>query len=151
MSTRREQLFSAKKPPPGSAMIPATVRFRHNKKKGLIEPLGAQEKMLCALRKVFADMSNKDERWCIVGNQVQILGAPTTTEGKPKGPQSYRASGRCKVAIMRSDGMTSKLIEFSISYKDVVDDRGLADVIYFDPTTVDEVPRNSPIDRSMFA
>lgn len=151
MSTRREQLFSAKKPTPVSAMIPATVRFRHNKKKGMIEPLAPQEKMLCALRKVFAHMSDKDTRWCIVGNKVQVLSAPTTTEGKPKGPQSYRASGRCKVALMRSDGMTTKLIEFSISYKDIVDDRGLADVVYFEPTTVDEVPRTSPIDRSMFA
>lgn len=148
MSTRKEQLFNAKKKPSGSSVIPATVRFKHNKKKGSIDPLSPQEKMLCALRKVLGDMSSGGGRWFIMGNKVKLTQVPTTTEGKPGGPQSYRAAGRCKVGVAQGKSLVTKYIEFSISYRDVVDDRGLADVVYFDPTTVDELARTTPVDLS---
>ncbi len=82
MSIRREQLFSAKKTSPGSSVIPATVQFVHNKKKGMLEPLSPQGKLLCALRKVLADMSGRDGRWCILGNKVHITEEPSTHESE---------------------------------------------------------------------
>lgn len=155
MPTRREQLFNAKKTSTVSNVIPATVRFQIDKKKGRLKPLPAEQKMLCALRKVLASMSGRDddreERWCIMGNKVELTSPPSTTEGKPGGPQSYRAAGRCKVAVMRGNGMVTKFIQFSISYRDTQDAMGIADVEYFDPTTIDEIKRGSPTNLTALA
>jgi hypothetical protein len=151
MPTRREQLFSAKKTSAASNVIPATVRFKIDKKKGRLDPLPPEQKMLCALRKVLSSMSGREERWCIMGNKVEITSPPSTTEGKPGGPQSYRAAGRCKVAVMRGDGMVTKFIQFSISYRDTLDALGIADVEYFDPTVIDEIKRGSPTNLSALA
>lgn len=136
-------------------MIPATVKFRHNKKKGLVEPLKPHEKMLCALRKVLAKMSDANEDGCrffIAGNKVQVVKSPTTTKGKRGEAQSYHAKGRCRLGVCHKAGhSSSKLIAFEISFRDVVDDRGLADVEYFDPTVIDELARNTPLDVAALA
>jgi hypothetical protein len=42
-------------------------------------------------------------------------------------------------------------IEFSLRFRDVVDDRGLADVEFMDPTVIDELPRGTPIDATLLA
>lgn len=150
MPTRKEQLFNSKKGSVESSMISATVKFRHNKKKGLIEPLRPQEKMLCALRKVLTAMSDGGNcRYFIANNKVQLLKAPSTTQGKPGEAQSYYAKGRFRAGVCLPDGASSsKILEFEISYRDVVDDRGLADVEYFDPTSIDVLPKNTPMDIS---
>lgn len=149
--TRRE-IFSSQKPPPPTNIIPATVRFKHNRKKGLIEPLSAQEKMLCALRKCLAEMSDKSStkvRYYIAGNKVQLLQEPTASPAKEGEGRTYRARGRCRLGVCHAEGHhTTKFVEFAISYRDTVDDRGMADVQYFEPTTIDEIERNGPIDLS---
>jgi len=145
-------LFNAKKKAPDSTVIPSTIRFKLNKKKGLLDPLQPHEKMLCALRKALADMSDGDQRGCryfIANGKVQMLKMPTTTAGKKGEAQSYNARGRCRVGVCHPDDKSSSIIvEFSISYRDIVDDRGLADVEYFDPTTIDMLPKNTPLDLS---
>lgn len=155
MSTRKEMLFSAKKQSAESSIIPATVSFRHNKGKALVEPLKPHEKMICALRKVLADMSSENEDGCnyyIANNKVQVVRKPTTTDGKPGEAQSYQARGRCRIGVCHANNtMTSMLIEFDISYRDVVDDRGLADVEYFDPTVIDKLDKSTPLDVSAIA
>jgi hypothetical protein len=155
MPTRKDQLFSAKKRASDSSVIPATVSFRHNRKKGFIEPLRPHEKMLCALRKVLAQMSDADENGCryyIANNKVQILKAPSATSGKPGEAKSYHAKGRCRVGVTHPQNHIShKVLEFEISFRDVIDDRGLADVEFFEPTVIDELPRNTPIDVSALA
>jgi hypothetical protein len=152
MPTRKETLFNAKKRSVESNVIPATISFRHNKKKGFIEPLTAQEKMLCALRKVLADLSDANDdkcRYFIANNKVQILKAPSTTAGKAGEAQSYHAKGRFRAGVCLPNGnAASKILAFEISYRDIVDDRGLADVEYFDPTVIDELPKNTPLDMS---
>lgn len=145
-------MFNTQSKPPPSTVIPATVKFVHNKKKGMIEPLKPQEKMLCALRKCLAVMSDKSPdktRYYIAGNKIQLLQEPTESPAKEGEGRSYRASGRCRLGVCHPAGHhTTKYIEFSISYRDIVDDRGLADVQYFDPTTIDELERNGPVDLS---
>ncbi len=149
MQTRKEQLFNATKGQRAINVVPATIKFVHNKKKGIIEPLSSQEKMLCALRKCLAEMSNKSPDGCryyIAGNKVEVTQTPLTTDGKKGGVQSYRAAGRCRLGVAHAAGhVTSTFVEFTISYKDTVDDRGLADVVYFDPTTIDVINRAGPI------
>lgn len=152
MPTRREQLFNAKKDAPGHSVIPATVKFIIDKKKKRLKVLPPESKMLCALRKVLADMSEKDQGGCryyIAGNKVQITSAPTTTSGKAGEAQSYRAAGRCKVGVCLPNGKARMMfIEFTINFRDIEDDRGLADIEYFDPTTIDGLPKNTPVDIS---
>lgn len=152
MSNRREQLFNAQSKAPERTVIPATVEFKVDKKKKMIKILSPQSKMICALRKVLADMSDKSSDGCrfyIANNKIQLTSPPTTTHGKKGEAQSYRASGRCKLGVcLPSGGMTTKFVEFSINYRDVEDERGLADIEYFDPTTIDGLSKNTPIDIS---
>lgn len=147
----RKQMFASMKKTSGTNVIPATVNFRINKKKGRLHPLTPEEKMLCALRKVLAAMSDKNDHGCryyIDNNRVQLTKRPvaTTVEGKPS---TYTASGRCKLGVCHPEGhKSSRIIEFRISFRDVKDERGLEDVQFFDPTTIDELPRSTPIDVS---
>lgn len=154
MPTRKEALFNAKKGSPGHDVIPATVKHQIDKKKRRLRPLSGEEKMLCALRKVLAAMSDGNEHGCryyIAGNKVQLTQRPKTTAGKKGEPQSYTAAGRCKIGVCHASHATFKVIEFKISYRDILDDRGLADVEYFDPTTIDELARDTPVDISAIA
>jgi hypothetical protein len=145
-------MFTSQRPTPATNVIPATVKFKHNKKKGMLEPLSAQEKMLCALRKCLAEMSDKDTNGCryyIAGNRVQVVTAPVESPAKDGEGRSYRAVGRCRLGVCHQAGHhTTKFIEFTISYRDVVDDRGMSDVVYMDPTIIDELARGGPIDLS---
>jgi hypothetical protein len=154
MSTRREQLFNAKKKPSTGNVIPATVRFRHDKRAGVIKPLSSNEKMLCALRKALAAMSSSESglRYYIAGNKVQLTQAPSTTPGRPGEAQSYFAAGRCRVGVCHPAGhATMIMVDFSISFKDAMDERGIATVNYFEPTTIDKLAANSPVDLSALA
>lgn len=148
----RKQLFKAGGGAASANMIPATVKFVHDKRAGKINPLKPHEKMLCALRKALAAMSNDDEtgrRFFIMNNQVELLQAPQTTDGKVGGPQTYRASGRCKLGMAHPDGhMTSMIAAFTITFRDAVDDRGLADIKYIEPTTIDAIDGSDPANVS---
>ena len=142
-------MFSTRNTQPEHNMIPATVQFRLDKKKRMLRPLSAEQKMLCALRKALTTMSDSDTHGCryhIAGKNVMLTQTPSTTKGKEGEPQSYRAAGRCRLGVCHPQGHAStKLVEFAISYRDTLDDRGLPDVEYFDPTTIDELPRDTPL------
>lgn len=146
----RKQLFSAATSAPAANVIPATVKFVHNRAEGTILPLSPNEKMLCALRKALAALSDGDgegRRFFIAGNKVEITQAPQTTEGKAGGPQTYRAAGRCRLSVAHRDGRaTSMFATFTISYRDMKDDRGLPDVKFIDPTTIDAIDSSDPVD-----
>jgi len=152
MPTRKETLFNAKKRSVESNVIPATVSFRHDSKKGFVEPLSALDKMKCAIRKVLAELSDSSEdncRYFIANNKILVLKTPSTTAGKAGEAQSYHAKGRFRAGVCLGNGdSSSKILSFEISYRDIVDDRGLADVEYFDPTVIDELPKNTPLDMS---
>ena len=127
MSTRRESLFKAGTGPVSSDVIPATVKHEIDKSRKELRILTPEEKMLCALRKALADMSDGKENFYIAENKVQLTRRPTTTEGKKGEPQSYQAAGRCKVGICREENTVSfKVIGFRISYRDIMKATGLS-------------------------
>ena len=150
--TTRKQMFEAASKPSGADIIPATVSFKIDRKKGRLRALSPEEKMLCALRKALTTMSDKNKHGCryyIDNNKVQLTKRPSGSSAAPGQASSYTAAGRCKVGVCHPEGhKSSVMIEFNISFKDVKDSRGLDDVIFFDPTTIDELPRNTPIDVS---
>lgn len=151
----RKELFAAKKKSPESTVIPATVAFRIDKKQGRLKPHTAREKMVIALKKILAVMSDKDENGCryyVDNNRIHILSEPTASAARPGERQTYRASGRCAVGVCHpGDRKTSKIIQFDIAFRDTKDARGLDDVEWIDPSVVEELPRNTPVDVSPLA
>jgi len=151
----RKEMFSALKKAPTTNVIPATVRHRLDKRAEKLAELTPNEKMICALRKALVKLSDGDTDGCryyIANNKIQVLQAPSATAGKAGEARTYFAKGRCRVGITHAAGHSSmKIIEFALTFRDVVDDRGLADVEFVDPTTIDELPRSTPIDSSLLA
>lgn len=117
-----------------------------------MKPLASVDKMKCALRKVLADLSDKNPHGCryyIANNKIQLSLAPDPAIPAPGEGKTYKAAGRFKAGVCHEGGrMTTQYLQFSITYKDVLDDRGLPDVKYVDPTTVDVLPKSSPADLS---
>jgi hypothetical protein len=154
MQIRRE-MFSATKKAPTTGIIPATVNHRIDKKEARLADLTSNEKMLCALRKALTKMSDAHPDGCryfIANNKVQLLSPPSATAGKAGEARTYSARGRCKLGVCHPGGHSSSMmIEFSLSFRDVIDDRGLADVDFIDPTVIDELPRGTPVDASLLA
>jgi len=151
MTTRKQQLFEAKKKTTGPDMIPSTVSFKLDKKKGALKPMSAEEKMVCALRKVLTDMSDGDTNRCryYIDSQIKPIRRPAFTRAANGGPTTYRAAGICKVGVCHPQGYkSSKIIQFDISYRDVKDSKGQPDVEYMDPTTIDELSKKSPVNTS---
>ena len=152
MTTRKQQLFAARQRSAGTTVVPPTVQFKLDRKKGAFKPLSSEDKMKCALRKVLTSMSDEDENRCryYIDSNIKIVRAPVSTTGKAGEAQSYRAAGMCRVGVCHPEGhKSSKVIQFDISFRDDKDDRGLPDITYMDPTTIDELPKNTPIDTSM--
>lgn len=154
MQTRKE-MFSAIKKAPISNVIPATVRHRVDKKAQKMSELTPNEKMICALRKALTKLSDANTDGCryfIANNRIQLLSAPVAAAGKAGDARTYGAKGRCKVGICHPGGHSSSMvIEFSLTFRDIADDRGQPDVEFMDPTTIDELPRGTPIDSSLLA
>lgn len=154
MQTRKE-MFSAMRQAPTTDIIPATVKHRIDKKAEKLGELSPSEKMICALRKALTKMSDAHADGCryfIANNKVQILSAPSASAGKAGEARTFSARGRCKLGVCHPGGHSSSmLIEFSISFRETADDRGLADVEFIDPTTIDELPPGTPVDASLLA
>jgi hypothetical protein len=151
----RKELFSASKKPTNTTVIPSTVVFRHDKKKGRLKPLAPREKMVVALKRILAKMSDEDAHGCryyVDNNKIQVMREPTGSAAKEGERQTFRAAGRCRVGVCHPHGTkTSKIIQFDISFRDTRDDRGLDDIEWVDPSVIEELPKNTPIDVSAFA
>ena len=144
---RREQLFNANREQTDDAdLIDTHVNFQFRKedprrKKGELRALSVDEKALCALRKVLADMSANaggKQRYFIASPQCRILDRHVSPGAKEGDPGSYRVKGRCQIGITHAGGEAShKMAEFTLSFRDTEDAMGLPDVQYEHPTTVD--------------
>jgi len=153
MQTRKE-MFSAQKKAPTTNVIPATVNYRLDKKAKALVELSPSEKMLCALRKALTKMSDASGgcRYYIANNKVQVLAAPAAPAGKAGDSRTFSARGRCRLGVCHPGGhASSMLVEFTITFRETFDDRGLPDVEFIDPTTIDELPRGTPIDATLLA
>lgn len=143
----RKEMFSATKPAPSDNVIAATVRHRIDKRAEKLAELTPNEKMLCALRKVLVKLGDEDAAGCryyITDNRVHLIRPPVSTVGKAGDAQTYTAQGRCRLGVIHKLGhISTKVIEFNLTFRDVIDDRGLADLIFIEPTTIDELPANT--------
>jgi len=148
MRPTRKQLFSSSTARVEPNLVPSTVKFVLDRKAGKIKPLAPTEKMVVALRKVLAYMSDHDEDGCryyIDHDQVRVTKAPSASEGKEGEARTYKAAGTCKVGVCHPrNTKTSMVVQFDLTFRDTVDDLGLADVQWIDPSTVVEIPRDSP-------
>lgn len=140
---QRRSMFSTGKKQTDADVVKSTTSFVIDKKAKRLKDRSSQEKMLSALRKVLADMGDKDVHGCryyIHSNKVQVLKAPSSSPS-PKGePQTYFASGRFVMGILGNHGkLTTKNVEFVITFKDTVDSHGLPDVKYIEPTHIDDL------------
>jgi hypothetical protein len=152
---RREQLFNSKQTNGADATLVSTrVRFTFHpnaphRTKGELRQLAPEEKAMCALRKVFAQMSadtGGERRYFIVGEACRILERQVSPGAKEGDPGSYLFRGRCPMGIAHKNGDHSlKMIEFVVSFRDIEDAMGLPDVDYFDPTTIDEIDPRSTV------
>ena len=144
MPSTRKSLFRGKaNKSTDASVIPSTVRFQHDKKTGVVKPLTPNEKMLCALRRVLADMSEAEENGCryFISGKIQVVRSPVDTPAKEGEAKSYNGKGRCLVRRCHPEGHTSSMvIEFDIAFRDTLDEMGLADVEYTEATTIDEIP-----------
>ena len=151
---RREQLFNTKRPGEiDSSRIPTHVNFMFHKnapqrQRGELRQLTPEEKMLCALRKVLAQMSadsGGEQRYFVAGDQCRILDRHVSPGAKEGEAGSYRFKGRCQIGVSHKSGEGSfKVVEFVVSFRDVEDSMGLPDVDYFDETTLEELdPRTT--------
>ncbi|KKM62047.1 hypothetical protein LCGC14_1525600 [marine sediment metagenome] len=132
-------------------MISVMVKRTVNKKgpeRGTLEPLSRDEKMLCALRKALANKSGLEEtlgaRYYIAGDGLYVTGRGGGAHARGQAG-SYTATGRFKLGIVVKDRAAFRIAKFSITYKDVEDDRGIADVDYVDPTIIDLLPKNASL------
>lgn len=140
---QRRSMFSAKEAPKVADVIPAKVTFEIDKRRKQMKEMSPHGKMLCALRKVLTDLSDNDEhgrRYFIKNDMVQMLSGPDGAGGKAGENRTYRATGRCRLGVTLPTGeLTTKAVQFSITFRDTKDDRGLPDVVYIPPTTVDDL------------
>jgi len=131
-----------------STKIPRMVK----RSEGKLNELGRDHKMLCALRKALASRSGLTETQCaryyISGADVYVThrgGGVQTKEGEPT---TYTARGRFKLGVAHSDCCMYRMAEFNVTYKDTLDDRGLPDVAFVDPTTIDLLPKGASLTPS---
>ena len=149
MQTRREMLFEAGRKSSTTDIVPAKVVHKINKEKRALEPKTPEQKMVIALKKVLSEMSDGDAAKCrfyIAEDKIKITRRPFSS-GKVGDPQKYFAEGRCKVGVCHPEGhKSSKVIGFSITFRDIKDDLGLDDVEFIEPTTIDTLPKSTRIE-----
>lgn len=152
---RRDRLFAASGGSGGTSdLVPTHVNFMHGRQDrrrppGELRQLQPEEKMLCALRKVLAHMSAEaggKARYFIVGTECRVRERHVSPGAKKGDPGTCRFAGRCEVGVAHASGEAAfKMIDFTVSFRDVEDPMGLPDVEYFDPTTVDEIDSATPL------
>lgn len=141
------------KPPADDAgdpnLIPATVKRRVDRRAGKLNELNRDEKMLCALRKALSSKSGLEEmknaRYFISSENVYVMSRGGGAQAKEGELSTYTASGRFKMGIIYPKSTAYRMAQFSITYRDTVDDRGLPDVKWIEPTTIDWLPTRAQL------
>ena len=146
--SRAQSLFSSKqRPPADTELIGTGVKHQVDRQKKTLRELSFDEKLLCALRLVLANMSDEAEvkgtRYFIGGEQVRVTERRTSPGVKEGDPSTYYAEGRCQMGVSHADGGAGfRMVEFKISFHDTEDANGLRTVNYFDPTSLDGISNN---------
>ena len=114
--SKRESFIGRSEPATADPnLISGTVKRKLNRKgrkRGTLDPLSRDEKMLCALRKALADKSGLEEtggaRYYIADNQVYI----TNRGGNAEGNGGYTAKGRFKLGSINGDTAGFRMAQF---------------------------------------
>lgn len=148
MPIAKTALFGGSKTKPGHpTTVSAKVDFKVDPKTKMMKPMPATQKLICALRKVLAQMSDSKARYWISDNAVQLT-SPLTESG-PSGKATYQASGRARLGVGHANNETSSVVvEFTISFRDSKDDMGLPDVAVDPETEVNQLPPDTAITLS---
>lgn len=148
---RRESLLKkdqATPPTTGGILRSTKVKREIDKQKRELKLLTPSDKMLVALRKVLTKLSNEDEngsRYYVSGPQLSITEQPRDQVVKEGEFASYHGAGYAKLGVTLKNGqMNYRYISFSISFRDCLNENGLPDVEYFDPTEVEDVGLHHP-------
>ena len=142
MATRKQQLFSTKNKPASTGMgVSTKVKFEVDKKTKTMKTMSPEQKMICAVRKILATMSDAEKRYYIEGTTVSLDAPVETFPGSKEGePSTYRARGHCKLGISHTTGNVSyQNVKFEVSFRDSKDSLGLPDVSTIDPSSIDEI------------
>lgn len=130
-------------------MVSTKVTRKVNKKKGRLNQLTADEKMLCAIRKALASKSGLAEagnaRYYVSGDELYVLSRGGGVQTKKDEPTTYTARGRFKLGMVHDANCCFRIAEFNITFKDTVDERGIPDVDFLEPTTIDLLPKGAKL------
>lgn len=126
-------------------VISTGVSFKVDPKTKIMRKQPVHQRLVCALRKILADMSEKADNGCryfILGDKIQILSEPTDAQGG----EMMRAGGRFRLGVCHREGhMSRKVIEFKVTFRDTRNDMNLPDVEYVDPTTIQALPASTKL------
>lgn len=143
---QRKKMFGGK-PEVETKKPSVRVSFTPDKSTGTMREMTPDQKLFTSIRKVLADMSDKDQngdRYYIQPDGMSITDGPTGSPGP--GPGSYSAKGRCKLGVVHANGTKGTIVvEFSMAYRDTVDSLGVPDVEYLPQSFIDALPRNTKI------
>lgn len=144
---QRRSMFTTNKEPVRDNTILATTKFELDKQAKRLKALAPNDKMKCAVRKILTDMSDRDEegrRYFILSRRIEVLKEPSPGPARSGEPQTYSGKGRFKMGVSLPTGeMARRDVEFGVSFRDTVDDRGLPDVVYIEPSYIDDITGSS--------
>jgi len=128
-----------------STRIPRNV----DKRKGKLNALTADNKMRSAIGKALSMKSGLDDpdgaSYFISGDKMYVTARGGGVQTKKGEKTTYSASGRFILGKAFKDHVCYFTAEFSITFRDTVDDLGLPDVAVVEPTTIDILPKGTPI------
>jgi len=121
-------------------LISTTVSRKLNRRKGELNKLNRDEKLLCALRKALATKSNSEASYYIVDDGVYVARRGGGVPARSGEAVSYTASGRFKMGAIGAEKVAFSMVEFDLTYRDVVDEHGMLDIEFSEPSTIKALP-----------
>lgn len=133
--------------PDNPNVIKTTVKQKLDKRKGKLNELTRDEKLIRALRLALSSKSGElgGARYYLDGDQVYVQSRGGGAQSKPGEMVTYTASGRMRIGAAHPKHAAFHIAEFRITYRDVLDERGIPSVAFIDPTVITLLPSNSKL------
>lgn len=129
-------------------MIPTRFKTSIDKKKRRPRELDPESKVVAALSKCLTLKSTEDNvQYYIAGDEMYCpsVGVTKSRTDAKKGDQvSYTAKGRFKAGRVIEGGLSFSMIEFSIKFRDSVDEMNLPDLL-IEEADMKELDKNAPL------
>lgn len=130
-----------------TGMIPTRFKRHIVKSEMKLNDLSPEEKVVAVLTKCLAIQGSKDNaNYYVSGKEMYCPEVLVTGSGKNvHGPTaSYSASGRFKAGKAEGDHLRYAVMEFSVRFRDGLDELGLPDLA-IEEVTINELPKGSPL------